>query len=125
MGSPASPYLPAQALVQTGEGTPACCKTPAKHVTRQFTGSKLRLIGIRRSARGLVRQWERPSQAGSRLAGKKFSQSRRPRGKRCWLTSRTLPAAHATPFEQLGARPSSLPAAVPMSTGRTYVPKSS
>ena len=42
----------------------------------------------------------------SRLAGKKCSQSRRSRGKRCWLTSRTLPQAHATPFEQLGARPS-------------------
>ena len=45
--------------------------------------------------------------------------------KRCWLTSRTLPQAHATPFEQLGARPSRLPVAVPMSTNRTYAPKSS
>ena len=45
----------------------------------------------------------------SRLAGKKCSQSRRPRGKRCWPKSRTLPQAHATPFEQLGARPADRP----------------
>ena len=36
---------------------------------------------------------------GSRLAGKKCSQSRRPRGKQCWLTSRTLAQEYATPFE--------------------------
>ena len=53
---------------------------------------------------------------------KECSQSRRPRGKRCWLTSRTLPQAHATPFKQLGARPSRPPATVPTSTGRTYAP---
>ena len=53
---------------------------------------------------------------GSSLSGKKCSQSRRPRGKRCWLTSRTLPQAHAPPFEQLGARPRRPPAAVPTST---------
>ncbi|XP_068724077.1 uncharacterized protein [Montipora capricornis] len=40
---------------------------------------------------------------------KECSQSRRPRGKRCWLTSRTLPQAHATPFKQLGAGPSRPP----------------
>ena len=57
---------------------------------------------------------------GARLAGEKCSQSRRPRGRRCWLTSRILSQAHATPFEQLGARPSRPPAAVPTSTGRTY-----
>ena len=31
------------------------------------------------------------------------------RKKLCWLTSRTLPQAHTTPFEQLGARPSRPP----------------
>ena len=36
----------------------------------------------------------------------KWSQSRWPRGKRCWLTSRTLAQAHPTLSEQLGARPS-------------------
>ena len=39
---------------------------------------------------------------GSRPAGEKCNQSRRPKGKRCWLTRRTFPQAHATPFEQLG-----------------------
>ena len=33
---------------------------------------------------------------GLMLARKKCSQSRRPRGKRCWLTSRTLPQAHVS-----------------------------
>ena len=61
---------------------------------------------------------------GSRFAGKKCSQSRKRRGKRCWFTSRTLPQAQATPFEQLGARPSRPPAAVPTSIDRTYAPKS-
>ena len=39
------------------------------------------------------------------LAGKKCRQSRSQRGKQCQLTSRTLPQAHATPFEQLEAKP--------------------
>ena len=46
-------------------------------------------------------------------------------GNRCWLTSRTLSQPHATPFKQLGARPSRPPAAVPTSTSRTYAPTSS
>ena len=39
-----------------------CRKTPTQHVMRQFTGSKLRLIGVRRSAWVLVRRWEKPAQ---------------------------------------------------------------
>ena len=53
------------------------------------------------------------------------SQSRRPRGKRCWLTNRTLSQAHATPFKQLGARLSRPRATVPTNIARTYGPKSS
>ena len=59
MGSPAS----AQALAQTEEGTPAVSQdSGTTRGTRQFTGSKLRLIGVRRTARGLVRRWEKPAQ---------------------------------------------------------------
>ena len=36
----------------------------------------------------------------SKTKNLKCSQSRRPRGKGCCLTNRTLPQAHATPFEQ-------------------------
>ena len=120
--------------------TPVALSTPLR-LSASLTGSRRHLLCNQQPAtqmpNGLTSMMSSTTQpwlhlarknarmlTGLRLAGKKCSQSRRPRGKRCWLTSRTIPQTHATLFEHLGARPSRPPATVPTSTGRTYASKS-